>query len=64
MAMAKLELVQLIDAARQGDREAFATLLLRYQNFAIGFANARLGDVELARDAAQDAFIEANSRTT
>jgi RNA polymerase sigma factor (sigma-70 family) len=59
MSMAKFELVKLVDAARKGDHDAFATLVLRYQNFAIGFAYARLGDVELARDAAQDAFIEA-----
>jgi DNA-directed RNA polymerase specialized sigma24 family protein len=58
MSMAKVELVQLIDAARQGDREAFATPVRRHQNFAIGFAYARLGDVELARDAFGDAFIE------
>jgi RNA polymerase sigma factor (sigma-70 family) len=57
--MAKVELGKLVEAARAGDHDAFATLVLRYQNFAIGLAYAGLGDVELARDAAQDAFIEA-----
>jgi DNA-directed RNA polymerase specialized sigma24 family protein len=57
--MAKVELGQLVEAAREGDRDAFATLVHRYQNFAIGLAYAGLGDAELARDAAQDAFIEA-----
>ncbi len=57
--MARGQLGKLVDAAREGDRDAFATLVRRYQNFAIGLAYARLGDAELARDAAQDAFIEA-----
>jgi RNA polymerase sigma factor (sigma-70 family) len=57
--MAKVQLGKLVEAARAGDRDAFATLVRCYENFAIGLAYARLGDSELARDAAQDAFIEA-----
>ena len=57
--MMKVELGRLVDAAREGDRDAFSKLVCRYQNFAIGLAYAGLGDPDLARDAAQDAFIEA-----
>jgi F-type H+-transporting ATPase subunit beta len=45
--------------AKAGDRDAFGALVRRFQNLAVASAWARLGDPERARDAAQDAFIDA-----
>lgn len=45
----------LIDQARAGDRAAFGRLVAAVQDRALAFAYGKLGDVELARDAAQDA---------
>ena len=54
-----MDLVDLVIAARAGDRAAFGTIVRRFQDMAFGGAYAWLGEVEDARDAAQDAFIEA-----
>jgi F-type H+-transporting ATPase subunit beta len=48
-----------VEAARRGDREAFCALVARFERMAVGCAYARLGDVELARDAAQEALLAA-----
>jgi RNA polymerase sigma factor (sigma-70 family) len=51
---------QLVIRAQSGDTEAFDGLVRRFQNAAVVYAAARLrGDVDLAEDAAQDAFVEA-----
>ena len=42
-----------------GEREAFRHLVERYQNQAVGHATAVLGNREDARDAVQEAFIDA-----
>jgi F-type H+-transporting ATPase subunit beta len=56
---AEVEAAALVERARGGDREAFGALVRRFQNLAVATAWARLGDPERARDAAQDAFIDA-----
>ena len=49
----------LIVKARQGDRDAFGTLVLRYQAQAILIAQSVLRNLELAKDASQNAFAKA-----
>jgi RNA polymerase sigma factor (sigma-70 family) len=45
--------------AQEGDIESFTTLIRNYQAMAFGYAYSRLGDFDLAEDAAQQAFITA-----
>jgi RNA polymerase sigma factor (sigma-70 family) len=49
----------LVAQARDGDRPAFGRLVQRFQDFAVACAYARLGDREAARDAAQEALVDA-----
>lgn len=49
----------LIQAARQGDVEAFNALVLAYQDIAYTVAYRVIGEPDAAADAAQDAFISA-----
>src|SRR5262249_10113363 len=50
---------ELIMSARAGDIQAFAALVRRFQDAAVGYALSRLGELSLAEDAAQEAFLEA-----
>ena len=52
-------LVELVEGARGGDSAAFGLLVERFQGMAMASALGRLTDPELARDAAQEAFIDA-----
>jgi len=54
-----LEDGSLIQAARQGDLEAFNQLVLDYQNLVYRQAYTLLGDEEAAKDITQDTFIKA-----
>ena len=54
-----MDLVDLVIAARAGDRAAFGTIVRRFQDMAFGGAYARLGDVDESQDAAQEAFLDA-----
>jgi RNA polymerase sigma factor (sigma-70 family) len=54
-----MELIDLVNAARVGDKAAFGAIVRRFQDMAYGGAYAWLGESEDARDAAQDAFIDA-----
>jgi phosphoribosylaminoimidazole-succinocarboxamide synthase len=47
--------------ARAGEAAAFEALVVRFQDMAVGYAYALLRDWELARDAAQEAFVEAHA---
>ena len=47
----------LVGRALAGDRDAFAELVLRYQDYAYGTAVAMLSDFDLARDVVQEAFL-------
>jgi RNA polymerase sigma factor (sigma-70 family) len=42
-----------------GDSNAYEPIVRRFQDMAVGYGYARLGDVQLAEDAAQEAFITA-----
>ncbi len=53
------DIVELVPPAQAGDRAARAQLLSRVQDRVMALCVARLGDPELARDAAQDALIDA-----
>ncbi|MBT3269695.1 sigma-70 family RNA polymerase sigma factor [Candidatus Poribacteria bacterium] len=44
---------------RRAQTEAFAALVRQFQDMAVGYAFSRLGDVQLAEDASQEAFLEA-----
>jgi RNA polymerase sigma factor (sigma-70 family) len=49
---------ELVEAAREGDEEAFGLLLGRYRDAVFGVAFHRLGDFEEARDVVQDVFVK------
>ena len=49
----------LVEKARQGDRDAFGLLVLRYQAQAVLIAQSVLKNFELAKDASQNAFTKA-----
>jgi DNA-directed RNA polymerase specialized sigma24 family protein len=53
------ELTQLVIRAQAGDLDAFDVLVRRFQDMAVGYAYALLGDLHLAEDAAQEAFVGA-----
>lgn len=50
---------ELVLASQAGDLEAFGQLVVRFQRMALAVAFAVVGDLHLAEDAAQEAFIEA-----
>lgn len=53
------DLAALVTRAQHGDAEAYETLVRRFQDMAVGYSYAVLGDLQLAEDAAQEAFIAA-----
>lgn len=53
------ELSQLVRQAQQGNHDAYAQVIGRFQDMAFAGAYAMLGDAGLAQDAAQEAFMEA-----
>ena len=54
-----MDLIDLVIAARAGDRAAFGTIVRRFLDMAFGGAYARLGDVDESQDAAPEAFLDA-----
>ncbi len=52
------ELESVIQQAAKGDTQAFATIVQRFQDMAVGYAYSVLGDFQLAEDAAQEAFVQ------
>jgi len=48
---------ELVRRARDGDHEAFAVLVTRHESMVMRTALALLGHVDLAQDAAQEAFL-------
>jgi RNA polymerase sigma factor (sigma-70 family) len=59
MAAGKMDLESLVTRAQRGDVDAFDRLVRQFQDIAFGYAYSILGDVHLAEDAAQEAFIGA-----
>lgn len=52
----------LVERSRSGDLDAFSHIVGRFQDMAIGYAEAKLRDFHAAEDAAQEAFIDAYLR--
>ena len=50
---------EIVARARSGDADAFAVLVRRFQDMAVGYGYSILHDFHLAEDAAQEAFFEA-----
>lgn len=50
---------KLIKLAQRGDRQAFGALVERFRERVIGVVYRMCGDMQLAEDAAQDAFVRA-----
>ena len=57
--MSESNLSSLVVRAQTGDRAAYDDIVLRFQDMAVGYASALLGDFHLAEDAAQEAFVGA-----
>ncbi len=53
------DLSELVEAAQDGDREAYETLIQRFQQMAYAIAYRYLGDHHQAQDLVQEAMIEA-----
>ena len=53
------DLTELIEWIRRGGSEAFSPVVERFQDMAVGYAYAILGDFHQAEDAAQNAFLTA-----
>lgn len=48
---------QQVEAAQNGDLESFAALYHRYYSSTVALAHSLLGDINLAEDATQEAFV-------
>jgi RNA polymerase sigma factor (sigma-70 family) len=55
------ELTALVARARRGEHAAYGVIVRRFQDMAVGYGYAVLGDLQLAEDAAQEAFLNAYS---
>src|SRR6266852_1360660 len=53
------ELQSLVRAAQHGDKDAFGQIVMRFQDMAYASAYAMVGDLCLAQDVAQEAFLDA-----
>ena len=53
------ELTTLVTRAQSGDWKAYEPIVQRFQDMAVGYGYSVLGDIQLAEDAAQEAFINA-----
>ena len=56
--MTTSDLTKTIERSIDGDLDAFALLVERFQDMAVGYAYSILGDFQLAEDAAQEAFLD------
>jgi RNA polymerase sigma factor (sigma-70 family) len=52
-------LTELVISSRKGDGGAYGEIVRRFQDMAVGYGYSRLRDIQLAEDAAQEAFLEA-----
>ena len=53
------ELKTLVVRVKSGDSTAYEAIVQRFQDMAVGYSYTLLGDIQLAEDAAQEAFINA-----
>jgi RNA polymerase sigma factor (sigma-70 family) len=53
------DVASLIAQVKQGHLGVYESIVRRFQDMAVGYGYARLGDLQLAEDAAQEAFIAA-----
>ena len=53
------DVANLIAQVKQGNIDVYELIVRRFQDMAVGYGYARLGDLQLAEDAAQEAFIAA-----
>lgn len=53
------DIAALVRAARDGDTRAFEQLVRAFQDLAVAYATALIGDYHLAEDAAQESFLDA-----
>ncbi len=53
------DLATLIRQVQHGNLDAYEPIVRRFQDMAVGYGYARMGDMHLAEDAAQEAFITA-----
>jgi RNA polymerase sigma factor (sigma-70 family) len=53
------DLVNLITQVKQGNLDAYEPIVRHFQDMAVGYGYAQLGNRQLAEDAAQEAFINA-----
>jgi RNA polymerase sigma factor (sigma-70 family) len=53
------DIARIIERVRSGDKDAYEPIVERFQDMAVGYGFATLGDWQLAEDAAQEAFIAA-----
>ena len=51
------DLASLIAQVKQGHIGVYESIVRRFQDMAVGYGYARLGDLQLAEDAAQEAFV-------
>jgi len=56
------DLIELVKAAQQGDREAFGQLFERFERHVLAIALRRLGDFAEAQELCQDVFIQAMTK--
>ena len=52
-------LESLVEKARDGDDDAYESIVRRFQDMAVGYGYSILRDFQLAEDAAQESFLEA-----
>ncbi len=52
-------LESLVGDAQRDDPEAFASIVERFQDMAVGYAYSKLRDMEVAEEIAQEAFLRA-----
>ncbi len=50
----------LVERAQRGEAAAFSELVIAFQDLAVGAAFGWLGEIEIARDVSQEAFLEAH----
>jgi RNA polymerase sigma factor (sigma-70 family) len=53
------DIADLVTRAQQGDTRAFEAIMRRFEDMAVGYSAALIGDFHQAQDAAQEAFLDA-----